>query len=248
MRAFRLALALSVALPCAAWAQSFTPGSMGTPAGVPSSTPGTVAPSAAYAINPDQTWINGAQSDAAWSGTGNGSVTAIDKALFNLLTAGIKVTQQGTVTVGGSVSVSNFPATQPVSGSVSVGNFPASQAVTGSVAVSNFPATQPVSGSVTTLPSGVTTTQTAGTTSSTAGTFTSAAAASSTRKGCTLQNTSSAMEYLYLGATASGSATNAFMVSPGGFFSCPAPGGVVVQDNIAVAASVASATYVLALQ
>jgi len=58
-----------------------------------------------------------------------------------------------------AVSVGNFPATQPVSGSVSVSNFPASQAVTGtffqatqpvsgSVSVSNFPVTQPVSGSV----------------------------------------------------------------------------------------------------
>jgi len=43
--------------------------------------------------------------------------------------------------VVGSVSVSNFPATQPVS--VSSGNVNA--AVSGSVSVSNFPATQPVS-------------------------------------------------------------------------------------------------------
>lgn len=42
----------------------------------------------------------------------------------------------GTLTVGGSVSVSNFPATQPVSGSVSVSNFPATQPVSGTVAVS----------------------------------------------------------------------------------------------------------------
>jgi hypothetical protein len=57
----------------------------------------------------------------------------------------------------GSVSVSNFPATQPVSGSVSVSNFPATQPVSGSVSVSNtslavtgdfYPATQPVSGSI----------------------------------------------------------------------------------------------------
>jgi hypothetical protein len=69
----------------------------------------------------------------------------------------------GTVSVGnfpatqpvsGSVSVSNFPATQTVDGSVTVsgtvdvGNFPATQTVDGSVSVSNFPTTQPVSGSV----------------------------------------------------------------------------------------------------
>lgn len=61
-----------------------------------------------------------------------------------------QVTQpiSGSVTVSGSVSVSNFPATQPVSGTVAVSNFPAfpsSQAVTGTF----WQATQPVSGSVT---------------------------------------------------------------------------------------------------
>ncbi len=45
----------------------------------------------------------------------------------------------------GSVTVSNFPATQPVSGTVSLG---AGAAAIGSVTVSNFPATQPISGSV----------------------------------------------------------------------------------------------------
>jgi len=53
-------------------------------------------------------------------------------------------------TVSGSVSVSNFPATQPVSGSVSVSNFPATQAVTGTF----WQATQPVSGSVSATVSG----------------------------------------------------------------------------------------------
>ena len=65
----------------------------------------------------------------------------------------------GTLTIGGTVAVNNFPAsqavtgtffqtTQPVSGNVNVGNFPATQPVSGSVSVGNFPATQPVSGSV----------------------------------------------------------------------------------------------------
>jgi hypothetical protein len=79
----------------------------------------------------------------------------------------------GSITVDGSVSVSNFPATQPVSGSVTVSGTVTANAgtgtqdvnvtnasipvtdnggsltVDGSVSVSNFPATQPVSGSVT---------------------------------------------------------------------------------------------------
>jgi cytoskeletal protein CcmA (bactofilin family) len=83
--------------------------------------------------------------------------------------AGNPLAVSGTVSVGnfpatqpvsGSVSVSNFPstqavtgtffqATQPVSGSVSVSNFPASTTVNGTVDVGNFPATQTVDGSVT---------------------------------------------------------------------------------------------------
>lgn len=51
-----------------------------------------------------------------------------------------------------SVSVNNFPATQPVSGTVAVsaiaGALPAGSNALGSVSVSNFPATQPVSGTV----------------------------------------------------------------------------------------------------
>lgn len=78
---------------------------------------------------------------------------------------GNTVTVTGSVNadVTGTVSVSNFPATQPVSGTVAVSNFPATQPVSGTVtvngtvnatcsgtvAVSNFPATQPVSGTVT---------------------------------------------------------------------------------------------------
>lgn len=45
---------------------------------------------------------------------------------------------EGTVDASGSsVSVTNFPATQPVSGSVSVSNFPATQPVSGTVSVGN---------------------------------------------------------------------------------------------------------------
>lgn len=67
----------------------------------------------------------------------------------------VKANPSGALVVdasGSSVSVSNFPATQPVSGSVSVSNFPATQPVSGSVSVSNFPATQPVSAASLPLP------------------------------------------------------------------------------------------------
>ncbi|MBW4598936.1 MAG: hypothetical protein KME29_04810 [Calothrix sp. FI2-JRJ7] len=52
------------------------------------------------------------------------------------------------IPVDGSVSVSNFPATQPVSGAVSISNFPVTQPVSGAVSISNFPVTQPVSGTI----------------------------------------------------------------------------------------------------
>jgi hypothetical protein len=64
-----------------------------------------------------------------------------------------------------TVSVSNFPATQPVSGSVSVSNLPSTQAVSGTVAISGsvavtgsfYQTTQPVSVSSLPLPSGAST-------------------------------------------------------------------------------------------
>jgi hypothetical protein len=63
-------------------------------------------------------------------------------------------TELSSLPVSGSVSVSNFPVTQPVSisgsvpvtGTVSVGNFPATQPISGAVSVSNFPASQAVTG------------------------------------------------------------------------------------------------------
>lgn len=45
----------------------------------------------------------------------------------------VEVLNSSTLPISGSVSVSNFPATQPVSGSVSVSNFPATQPVSGTV-------------------------------------------------------------------------------------------------------------------
>lgn len=51
------------------------------------------------------------------------------------------------ITIDGSVSVSNFPATQPVSGTVELGT--TSLTALETISVANFPATQPVSGTVT---------------------------------------------------------------------------------------------------
>lgn len=71
--------------------------------------------------------------------TGNTSLASIDNKLPASLGAGggIKIDGSGTVLpvsfTSGTVSVSNFPATQPVSGSVSISNFPATQPVSGTV-------------------------------------------------------------------------------------------------------------------
>jgi hypothetical protein len=64
--------------------------------------------------------------------------TNTDKLTFDTQ-SNLKVSSSGTSTVSGSVSVTNFPATQPVSGTVNVGNFPGDQQIHGSVTVSNFP-------------------------------------------------------------------------------------------------------------
>jgi hypothetical protein len=102
----------------------------------------------------------------------NATITSIFGPIDVIVDNIVPVTQSGAWTV----SVSNFPATQPVSGTVTanqgtagssswlvdVTNFPSSYPVTGTVtvlqgtspwvtSVSNFPATQPVSGTVTTL-------------------------------------------------------------------------------------------------
>lgn len=85
-----------------------------------------------------------------------GSVSVTSQPHLSYLTDNIAVATQPALAfatdkvdaTGSSVSVSNFPATQPISGSVSVSNLPATQPVSGSVSVSNFPATQPISGTV----------------------------------------------------------------------------------------------------
>lgn len=106
----------------------------------------------------------------------SGAVTASQPTGTNLHTvvdSGTVIVTQATpanlnATVIGSVSVSNFPSSQPVSGTVAVtqSTYPwqvdgsgHTQPVNGSVSVSNFPATQPVSGTVTISNPGLTDTQ-----------------------------------------------------------------------------------------
>jgi hypothetical protein len=120
----------------------------GSVSGVPVPVSGTVTVTPSGVQNVNQLQLGGATLGAA---------TAIGTTASGLV-QGIQGTTGGVpVPVSGSVSVSNFPATQPVSGTVAVTQSTSPWIVSGSgtftvggtVAVSNFPATQPVSGTVT---------------------------------------------------------------------------------------------------
>lgn len=80
------------------------------------------------------------------------------------------------------------------------------------------------------------------------GTFQTALAASATRKGCLVQNTSTHTMTVYVGLLASATSTNAFQVVPGGTFSCAAQAGIVVSDAINVTTSTTADTFVVANQ
>lgn len=85
---------------------------------------------------------------AALDGSGNLKVSASAPA-SSVTVTNFPTTQpvSGTVNIGNFPSafgVNNFPATQPVSGTVGVNNFPATQSVSGTVGVNNFPAKQTV--------------------------------------------------------------------------------------------------------
>ena len=207
-------------------------GSAGVPASTPTGTAGTAAPGANASLP---------MFDAM---TGKGLLTS-----GTPLPAGSNAL--GTV---GVTTLPSLPAGTNAIGSVGVTALPAFPAGTnaiGTVAVTALPSlpsgTNSI-GSVLTAATGVTTVEVGGTTSATAGTFVSALAASGTRKGCLLQNTSSSVLYVYLGATSSATITNSLQISAGGSFGCMPPGGIVLQDNVAVASAGASATYVVAAQ
>lgn len=159
------------------------------------------------------------------------------------------VTGKGLLTSGTAL-----PAGSNALGTVGVTalpSLPAGANAIGTVGITVMPALPPGTnsiGSVLTAPTGVTTIETGGTTGATAGTFASALAASSLRRGCLLQNTSGSVLYVYLGPVSSATMTNSLQISAGGSFGCTPPGGIVLQDNVAVASAAAGATYVVTAQ
>lgn len=110
-----------------------------------------------------------------------------------------------------------------------------------------FGAAGPSGATVITNPLGVTSTQ-IGSTVTTHGTFQAALAASASRKGCLIVNSSADTEYVFFGATGSATTSNAAPVAAGGAVSCVS-GGIVLQDNIAISSqNTDGATYVVVSQ
>jgi hypothetical protein len=82
----------------------------------------------------------------------------------------------------------------------------------------------------------------------TANAYQSALAASSTRNGCLIQNTSVNTLLVFLGAPGSATSGTSFQIAAGGTFSCRSPGGLVATDQISVTSSVQGSTFVVAAQ
>ena len=74
-------------------------------------------------------------------------------------------------------------------------------------------------------------------------TFQQVFAANPARLGCIIQNTSTTVEDVFLGATGSAAIGSSLQLSPGAVFSCNAP-GVVVTDAIQITSATAGATFV----
>ena len=76
------------------------------------------------------------------------------------------------------------------------------------------------------------------------GTFQSILASNTARLGCTVQNTGTAVLYVFFGATGSATTANAFQVAAGGSIACQ-NGGVVLTDNVAATTAASGGTYVV---
>ncbi len=97
---------------------------------------------------------------------------------------------------------------------------------------------------------GVRTLQTTGATSATGGTYTMALAAAGAvlRRGCTIQNTSAATEYVFFGPSPPTGLAAGLAVAAGTPLDCAHGGVVVAQDTVWIAAAGAGASYVLLAQ
>lgn len=78
-----------------------------------------------------------------------------------------------------------------------------------------------------------------------ANTYQQALAASSSRYGCMIANTSSDTLRVFLGDPTLATDAMAIPIPPGSTFNCASPGGLIVVDQIAVAAPSAGDTFVV---
>lgn len=98
---------------------------------------------------------------------------------------------------------------------------------------------------VTVTPVALTTTNGSGTIA-TGGTFQSILASSATRKGCLIENPTTATEplYVFFGANGSATTSNSISLSPGGTVSCAVGGIGVATDNVSATATTTAHSYV----
>jgi len=82
----------------------------------------------------------------------------------------------------------------------------------------------------------------------TANTYQSALAASATRKGCAIYNTSANAELLFLGAPGSATAANSIPLPAGGSFNCGSFQGIVLTDQISITSATVASTFVVVSQ
>lgn len=106
--------------------------------------------------------------------------------------------------------------------------------------------------SVTTFPLGATSTN-ASSTIALANTYQQVFASNASRRGCTIQNTSTSVMYVFFGAIGSATNAKAFPLFPagstggsGGFISCIS-GGIVLTDQVSISGS-AGTTFTAASQ
>ena len=171
--------------------------------------------------------------------------------------------------VSGTISVGNFPTTQAVSGSAGtslaqgagtagpaslnvyvgggVGVGPPSSST--QTAVAFFEQTTPAGVPIDpTAPLVATSTNTSGTVTA-ANTFQALLAASTSRKGCAFQDTSSDVEYIDVGdPTGSATKVRSYQVQPGSYWYCSQVSGLVISDLLSVTAPNSGDTFVLTSQ
>ena len=104
----------------------------------------------------------------------------------------------------------------------------------------------PVTGTTTSTPTALTSTEVA--VAPTATVFSSLLAASSTRKGCLIQNTGTTLGYVYFGATGSATTSNTFQVTAGNAISCATQTGGVVTENVAGTCASSTCAFVVGSQ